>query len=177
MYVLLIQAMREPQCVERQRASFPRFFSCMTTFWIRSHALVRETQARNTSQMAQTGTKLHFSVYGELYVIDLDNTLYFEADDHYTHVHYSSGTHFMIPFGMAKVEAAVAGKLGEDGFIVRLSRKYMVNTRRIFHINTIKQVAVLTDDHGANLTLHLPKHVLRALIDSLNDKETRSEAQ
>ena len=42
--------------------------------------------------------KLCFSVYGELYVVDLDRMLYFEADDHYTHVYYSSGTHFMIPF-------------------------------------------------------------------------------
>ena len=77
------------------------------------------------------GTKIHFSVYGELYVVDLDSTLYFEADDHYTHIHYASGTHFMIPFGMAKVEAAVAERLGPGAFIVRLSRKYMVNTRRL----------------------------------------------
>lgn len=123
------------------------------------------------------GTKIHFSVYGELYVVDLDSTLYFEADDHYTHIHYASGTHFMIPFGMAKVEAAVAERLGPDAFIVRLSRKYMVNTRRIFHINTIKQVAVLTDDHGSNLTLHLPKHVLRTLIDTLNTQEADADGR
>ena len=123
------------------------------------------------------GTKIHFSVYGELYVVDLDSTLYFEADDHYTHIHYASGTHFMIPFGMAKVEAAVAARLGPGAFIVRLSRKYMVNTRRIFHINTIKQVAVLTDDHGSNLTLHLPKHVLRTLIDTLNTQEADADGR
>ena len=123
------------------------------------------------------GTKIHFSVYGELYVVDLDSTLYFEADDHYTHIHYASGTHFMIPFGMAKVEAAVAERLGPGAFIVRLSRKYMVNTRRIFHINTIKQVAVLTDDHGSNLTLHLPKHVLRTLIDTLNTQESDADGR
>lgn len=123
------------------------------------------------------GTKIHFSVYGELYVVDLDSTLYCEADDHYTHIHYASGTHFMIPFGMAKVEAAVAERLGPDAFIVRLSRKYMVNTRRIFHINTIKQVAVLTDDHGSNLTLHLPKHVLRTLIDTLNTQEADADGR
>ena len=123
------------------------------------------------------GTKIHFSVYGELYVVDLDSTLYFEADDHYTHIHYASGTHFMIPFGMAKVEAAVAERLGPGAFIVRLSRKYMVNTRRIFHINTIKQVAVLTDDHGSNLTLHRPKHVLRTLIDTLNAQEADADGR
>ena len=83
----------------------------------------------------------------------------------------------MIPFGMAKVEAAVTERLGPGAFIVRLSRKYMVNTRRIFHINTIKQVAVLTDDHGSNLTLHLPKHVLRTLIDTLNTQEADADGR
>lgn len=131
---------------------------------------MENTGRATLTRMAQTEMKLYFSVYGELYVIDLDNILYFEADDHYTHVNYTQGTHFMIPFGMAKVEEAVAARLGGGSHIVRLSRKYMINTKRIFHINTIKQVVVLTDDHGANLTLHLPKHVLRTLMDELNAK-------
>ena len=45
------------------------------------------------------------------------------------------------------------------------------------NINTIKQVAVLTDDHGSNLTLHLPKHVLRTLIDTLNTQEADADGR
>lgn len=77
--------------------------------------------------------KLCFSVYGELYVVDLDRMLYFEADDHYTHVYYSSGTHFMIPFGLAKVEAALSNKGRAGDAFLRLGRKYIVNIRRVFH--------------------------------------------
>ena len=112
--------------------------------------------------------KLCFSVYGELNVVDLDRMLYFEADDHYTHVYYSSGTHFMIPFGLAKVALSDKGKAG-DAFL-RLGRKYIVNTRRVFHVNAVKQVAVLVDDHGTNYTLHLPKPVLRMLMENISGK-------
>lgn len=113
-------------------------------------------------------SKLCFSVYGELFVVDLDRVMYFQADDHYTHVYYSSGAHFMIPFGLSKVEAAVDEKLADDKYFMRLGRKYMVNIRRVFHVNAIKQIALLVDDHGNNYTLHLPKPVLRLLMDRLS---------
>lgn len=109
-------------------------------------------------------------MYGELYVVDLDRMLYFEADDHYTHVYYSSGTHFMIPFGLAKVEAALSDKWKAGDAFLRLGRKYIVNTRRVFHVNAVKQVAVLVDDHGTNYTLHLPKPVLRMLMENISGK-------
>lgn len=100
-------------------------------------------------------------------MIDLDRVMYLQADDHYTHVYYSSGTHFMVPFGLSKVEAAIAGRLGTDKFLIRLGRKYIVNTRRIFHINCVKQVLQLSDDHGTNHSLSLPKPILHGLMQML----------
>lgn len=109
--------------------------------------------------------RLCLGLYDELYVIDLELVLYFQADDHYTHVYYASGAHFLLPFGLSKVEAAV-GEITEDTkFLVRLGRKYIVNTRRIFHINTIKQTLLLSDDHGNTQSIHLPKPVLRSLME------------
>lgn len=119
-------------------------------------------------------TTLCLSVYGEMYVIDPAKVIYLQADDHYTHVYYTSGTHFMVPFGLSKVEAAISANLTEDKFLVRLGRKYIVNTRRIFHINTVKQIVRLTDDHGANHALHLPKPVLHGLMQMLGGSETRA---
>ena len=109
-------------------------------------------------------------MYGELYVVDLDRMLYFEADDHYTHVYYSSGTHVMSPFGLAKVEAALSNKGRAGDAFLRLGRKYIVNIRRVFHVNAVKQVAVLADDHGTNYTLRLPKPVLRMLMEDISGK-------
>lgn len=106
-----------------------------------------------------------------MYIIDMELVMYMQADDHYTHVYYSSGTHFMVPFGLSKVEEAIAGILQEDRFMMRLGRKYIVNTRRIFHINSIKQLLQLADDHGTNCQLHLPKPYLHALMQKLNSAE------
>lgn len=51
--------------------------------------------------------RLCFGLYDELYVVDLGQVMYFQADDHYSHVYYASGTHFMLPFGLSKVESAI----------------------------------------------------------------------
>jgi len=110
-----------------------------------------------------------------MYVIDLDRVIYLQADDHYTHVYYTSGTHFMVPFGLSKVEAAISGKLSDDKFLVRLGRKYIVNTRRVFHVNSVKQVVQLTDDHGTNHALRLPKPILHMLMQMLDSSDPQPD--
>ena len=74
----------------------------------------------------------------------------------------------MIPFGLAKVEAALSNKGRAGDAFLRLGRKYIVNIRRVFHVNAVKQVAVLADDHGTNYTLRLPKPVLRMLMEDIS---------
>lgn len=103
-----------------------------------------------------------------MYMIDLVKVLYLQADDHYTHVYYSSGTHFMVPFGLSKVEEAISGLPVDEKFLVRLGRKYIVNKHRIFHVNSVKQVLQLSDDHGTNHSLRLPKPVLHKLMQMLS---------
>lgn len=111
--------------------------------------------------------KLCFSVYGELFVVNLGQVMYFKADDHYTHVCYASGTHFMIPFGLSKVEEAIHEKDPAGQKFVRLGRTYIVNLDSVFHVNTIKQELQVADDHGVNHTIHLSKPVLRNLMNLL----------
>ena len=114
------------------------------------------------------GEKLCLSIYGELYMIDLEFVMYLQADDHYTVAHYVSGTHFMVPFGLSKVETAIADKLDWDNNFIRLSRKYIINTRCIYHINAVKQEVQLTDTQGTTHSLHVPKPILRKLINLLS---------
>ena len=76
----------------------------------------------------------------------------------------------MIPFGLAKVEAALSNKGRAGDAFLRLGRKYIVNIRRVFHVNAVKQVAVLADDHGTIYTLRLPKPVLRMLMEDISGK-------
>ncbi len=117
--------------------------------------------------------QLFFSVYGELFSIDLSDVMYFQADDHYTHVYLLSGLHFMIPFGLSKVEANIAATVTTDRYHHRMGRKYIFNMKSIFHVNVIKQVVQLADNHGAITNITLPKSVLRQIIDYFEQPESR----
>ncbi|WP_302957690.1 LytTR family transcriptional regulator DNA-binding domain-containing protein [Prevotella sp.] len=119
--------------------------------------------------------KLRFSVYGELYVVDLNQTMYFKADDHYTHIYYTTGTHFMIPFGLSKVEDAIHEKQLFCKRFVRLGRTYIVNIGCIFHVNAMKQVLFVSDSRGVNHSIHLPKPVLRTLMGLLDEAVSQAD--
>lgn len=108
-----------------------------------------------------------FSIQNELYVIDCEKVLYLQADDHYTHVFYISGTHFMIPFGLSKVTERILAQYPDGCFLHRVGRTFVINTRMIFHINTVKQVVMLSDAHGENHSIHLPKQTLRSLMEAM----------
>jgi len=110
---------------------------------------------------------LYFRIQGELYVVKLSSVMYFKADDHYTHVYYASGTHFMMPFLLSRVETAITESgVGGDRFL-RLGRTYIIDTARVFHVNIIKKVVLLCDDSGGTHTISVPKHVLQELSDRL----------
>ncbi len=119
----------------------------------------------------QQDSLLYLSAYDELYVIDLDKVLYMQADDHYTDVYYASGTHFLLPFGLVKIESRLTSVDSERFRLMRLGRKYIVNLRRVFRINTVKESIFLSDDLGNNISLHISKPVLRGLIDSMKGKD------
>ena len=121
------------------------------------------------SQEKTMGDILCLGAYDELYRIDTSQLLYFEADDHYTNVYYANGTHFVIPFGLSKVEDFVMHMPSASQHLMRLGRKYIVNTHRIFRVSTIKELIFLNDDQGKNVQLHISKPVLRGLIDTLKD--------
>ena len=106
-----------------------------------------------------------------MYVVDLEQTMYFMADDHYTHVYYSSGTHFMIPFGLSEVETEISTNMQHGIYFIRSGRKYILNTRHIFHINTIKQIVIISDSQGTAHTINLPKNALKILIKSFNSQK------
>ena len=115
--------------------------------------------------------KIYFRIYGEMYVVDLNLTMYFKADDHYTHVYYSSGTHFMIPFGLSKVEIEISANLEYGQYFIRSGRTYIINIKQIFLINTIKQIVIISDSQGTAHTINLPKNALKILIKSFNSQK------
>lgn len=113
-------------------------------------------------------TIISLSSHNELYVIDCSNVMYMQADDHYTQVFYLSGAHFMVPFGLSVVADTIQKSIPTECFLKRVGRKYIINLRKVFHINTVKQYVMLTDNHGNNHSLHLPKQILKDLIELID---------
>ncbi len=109
-------------------------------------------------------TTLYLKHHDELYLIDLSLTQYFMADDHYTYVSYSTGSNFMIPFGLKRIEELLESG-AKDNFR-RIGRKYIVNLAMIHSISTSKQQLTLMTTTGKPVVLCLSKPVLRELMDS-----------
>lgn len=117
---------------------------------------------------------LCLSAHDELYVIDLNQVLYLQADDHYTEVYYTSGVHFLVPFGLVKFEAQINMLPEARLYLLRLGRKYIVNTHRIFRINITKELLYLTTDDGNSLSLHITKPVLRSLMEYIREQNNEN---
>lgn len=111
--------------------------------------------------------KLCLSVCGELFVIDLEQVLYLQADDHYTHVYYASDVHFMIPFGLSAVETSIKENSDESKNLIRVGRKYIVNLKKVYHVNVLKQMIVLGDDDGKSISLHISQAALQSLVEAI----------
>ena len=126
--------------------------------------------------MQQT-SNLCLSAHDELYIVHLDRVLYMQAEDHYTHVYYTSGTTFMVPYGLGQVEEAVRQNDGQGNTLLRLGRKYIINTSRIFRISTIRDTLYLSDDHGNHVALHIAKPILRSLINSMKKADAPDDTK
>ena len=114
--------------------------------------------------------QLCLMAHDEVYVIDLSQVLYMQADDHYAHIHYASGGHMMVPYGLSKIEQALAESYLEAASLRRLGRKYIVNLRRICRINTMKEQLFLSDNTAGTVCLHIPKNILRDLISAVQNE-------
>ena len=99
-----------------------------------------------------------------MYVINLEIVMYFQADDHYSHVYYATGATFMVSYGLSQIETFIAEQHPFQSNFLRLGRKYVINTSFLFHINTVKQIILLNDLSGTSHSLHIAKPVLRDLI-------------
>ena len=110
-------------------------------------------------------TTLCLSAHDELYIIDLKKVIYMQADDHYTHIFYSSTTHFMVPYGLGDIESRLMNVPRAKSKFIRLGRKYIINLNLVFRISTIKETLSLTDGLNGTIEIHVSKPVLRSLIE------------
>lgn len=111
-------------------------------------------------------TKSNMCLYrcGEIYMLNLDDALFFEADDHYTRIRTVQGVKIMVPFCLGEIEREIRSKFSEHNNMIRMGRKYIINYNSVFHMNAIKQTVSLSDSHGQVITLNVSKPALRSLM-------------
>lgn len=111
-------------------------------------------------------TKSNMCLYrcGEIYMLNLDDALFFEADDHYTRIRTVQGVKIMVPFCLGEIEREIRSKFFEHNNMIRMGRKYIINYNSVFHMNAIKQTVSLSDSHGQVITLNVSKPALRSLM-------------
>lgn len=152
--------MREPQQVEWTMTT--------TTLFL---CLIQTIMNNKPKKRIPMNNKIVLCLHNEVYVIHCESVLYMQADDHYTHIVCMSGARFMVPFGLSELEKRLDTVMTDDKFLIRVGRKYIINMRHVFHVNTVKQVAVLADSNGNNYSVSLPKPILRNIIERLSGSE------
>lgn len=85
---------------------------------------------------------------GEIYMLNLDDALLFEADDHYTEIHNLYGNKIMVPFCLGEIEREIRTRFPDHNNLVRMGRKYIINKNRVFHMNALKQTVSLYGSNG-----------------------------
>lgn len=101
---------------------------------------------------------------GEIYMLNLDEALLFEADDHYTKIRNLYGNKIMVPFSLGEIEREIQTRFPDHTNLVRMGQKYIINKNRVFYMNVLKQTVSLYDSNGQVVVLNVSKPALKSLM-------------
>jgi len=111
--------------------------------------------------------ELFFHTRDELTKINLRHVVFCEADDNYTHIYFSNSVKTTLLCTLSKMEELIDEKLkGKPQPFIRVGKRYIINTRFIFQINSIRKKIILTSFYSPQLyTLSVSKEALKKLKD------------
>ena len=100
----------------------------------------------------------------ELLRMDINSIVYFEADGNYTNIISISNIKGVICANLSKMQALLNEKLHEKASVfARVGKKYIINLRHIYSINTVHQQIVLSDGVSFVFKLQIGKDALKEL--------------
>jgi DNA-binding LytR/AlgR family response regulator len=107
---------------------------------------------------------IFFNSRDELQRIDVSKIVYFEADGNYTDIVMVNKLRASVCMNLGEMEQAIADQIGDDAKIfVRIGKRFIINMRYVYSINTLKQQLVLSDyDHFA-FQVSISKDALRKM--------------
>lgn len=114
--------------------------------------------------MYQEPVYLFLNSRDELLRLDIHNIVYFEADGNYTNIISANKLKGVICANLSQMQNMLSERLKEDATIfARVGKKYIVNLRHIYAINTIRQHIILSDGATFEYQLNIGKDALREL--------------
>lgn len=114
--------------------------------------------------MYQEPVYLYLNSRDELLRLDIHNIVYFEADGNYTNIISVNKLKGTVCANLAQMQKMLSERLKEDAAIfARVGKKYIINLRHIYAINTIRQLIILSDGASFGYQLNIGKDALREL--------------
>lgn len=100
----------------------------------------------------------------ELLRIDIQNIVYFEADGNYTNIMSVNKLKGVVCVNLAQMQKLLSERLLEKASsFARVGKKYIVNLKHIYSINTIRQQIILSDGATFTYQLSIGKDALKEL--------------
>ena len=98
---------------------------------------------------------IYFNSRDTLVRVDIQRIVYFESDGNYTYMVATNKLRSCLTMNLAHTEQALASQLGAQAHrFMRIGKRYIVNMRHIYQIDTLKQTRTLSD--GASFVFQLP---------------------
>lgn len=119
---------------------------------------------------------ISFNSRDELLRVDLTSIVYFEADGNYTRFVSLNGLTSMVCMNLGKMEELISIRFkDEPRSFVRIGKRFIVNLKYIYRINTLKQELTLSDQRTFAKTLSISKVALKSLKDIISPYQKPKE--
>lgn len=105
---------------------------------------------------------IYFNSRDELLRIRTDKIVYFEGNGNYTTIVAANKLKSNVGLNLGVMEKSLASQLGQEASIfLRVGKRYIINTRYIFRINTQRQTLTLSDASLFAFNLNVSKEALK----------------
>lgn len=125
--------------------------------------------------MTSAARIIFFITRDELLRVDLASVIYFEADGNYTRFVSSNDLSSLVYINLGRVEKLLALRFKDSpGTFARVGKRYIINLKYIYRINTLKQELTLSDQRTFTQTISLSKVALKTLKDLISPQTITS---
>lgn len=107
---------------------------------------------------------LFFNSRDELYRVDIEKIVYFEADGNYTNFVLCNGQKGVVGQNLSGMQKVLSANLREQAStFARIGKRFIVNLRYVYHIEVLRQRLTLSDGDRFAYQLPVSKDALKKL--------------